>query len=149
MNDVVVARKLVVDHFRQSAEGKWPASKIEEVVASLDKLTTRGYTAAGFFGGFLFYARVVVQFNAGHGPFAFEGDAGGLFSVGISSLNGQLYTNDVDKLVMNTRHFHFSVVPAYSSVEFFDNAGELLGYSSAVSVGSFSGTGSGDGQWKR
>lgn len=143
-----VARHSLAESFRRSAEGKWESTRIDKIVESLNAMTMTGIKSAGFVGGFLFYARCEIRFTAwGQLTYQFAGNSGGLFSLGVSSLNGQIYSDDFNVLVASTTGFNFEVAPPFGNVMFFDSSGNLLGYLSAVATGTMAGAGGGSGSW--
>lgn len=141
----------VTQHFRQFVHGKIEPDKVNAIETQLHAFKGE-HTVSGAVGGFLFYAHIgltLTSLIAGRFYWGFDGDAGGLFSVAGSRLDGTLRSDDFARLMTTTDSFYMNVlVPGPTSVLFFDGGHNLVGHFTGTAAGTFVGTGAGRGRWK-
>jgi hypothetical protein len=141
--NIVVDNKSIALDFSNAVSGKVPQSKIDQTIAMLsDDLTA--YYADCLIDSYLFYASLKVTVSGGK---ILDGDAGGIFTPGVSRAYGTIYTSDIDALYANTTNFYVASAAAYFTLVFFDSDHNSLGSFQAGSIGSVFGTGGGTGTW--
>jgi len=130
-----------------SAE-KWLRGKIadQEVEACLKSIrsATNKYPAGGAVICAIFYWRIWLQV---HGSKNFYGNAGGIGGFGGGSTNGDIYTDDINRLLVETTSFEFNCLPVYLNVNFFNKSSQFLGHYQGGGVGICGGIGGGTGSW--
>lgn len=141
----------ITQHFREFVHGKIEPEIVHAIETQLHTFTQE-YTVSGAVGGALFYAHIGMSLTApiaGRTYWSFDGDAGGLFSIAGSRLDGTLRSNDFPRMLTTTSSFYMNiVVPGPTSVMFFDGGHNLVGYFTGTAAGTLIGTGSGGGSWK-
>ncbi|HWQ42429.1 MAG TPA: VapA/VapB family virulence-associated protein [Desulfosporosinus sp.] len=123
-------------------EGKIPSDQLDDMTASLEKMTQRYHYQIRVVGA-VFYFHIWI-FDEKH---EFNGNAG--VSALVSAINGagDIYTDDIDKLYGETVSFSFESAGPYFSVQFFNKEHKLLGHLQAGGLGN-PGIGGGTGKWK-
>uniref|UniRef100_A0A6C0JSP2 Uncharacterized protein n=1 Tax=viral metagenome TaxID=1070528 RepID=A0A6C0JSP2_9ZZZZ len=101
------------------------------------------YPGTGSVASFIFYLR----FNLDCNGKTFKGDGGGFSSPGGGILIGDVYTNNFEKMVLETDRFEFNCTPVYTSLLFFNDESNLLGHFQSGSVSTVLGIGAGSGKW--
>jgi hypothetical protein len=129
-----------------SAE-KWLRGKIadQEVEACLKSVrsATNKYPAGGAVICAIFYWRIWLQYAGKN----FYGNAGGIGGLGGGSTNGDIYTDDINRLLVETASFQFNSAFVFLNVNFFNNSSQFLGHYEGGGVGICGGTGGGTGTW--
>ena len=91
----------------------------------------------------IFYNHVQVRAD-GH---IFTGNGGGLMTPGAGGFWGDLYTNDLPKLLHDTVSYEVNATGVYTNINFFDSSSHLLGHLQAGAVSTVTGIGGGTGSW--
>lgn len=132
----------VATNIRSFFKGKLDSAPINDITASLEKMTQRYHYQIRVVGA-VFYFHIWI-FDEKH---EFNGNAG--VSALVSAINGagDIYTDDIDKLYGETVSFSFESAGPYFSVQFFNKEHKLLGHLQAGGLGN-PGIGGGTGKWK-
>lgn len=102
------------------------------------------YNANGSVASMIFYLKFQVNIDNGK---SFNGNAGGVSSLGGGALIGDVYTDDIDRLYRDTVSFEFNCTPVYTSLLFFDQHSRLLGHFQSGSISTVAGVGGGSDEW--
>ena len=129
-----------------SAE-QWLRGKIDDQEVEKTLKAIRNPAAAYSTGGSVlcavFYWRIWLTLRGTN----FYGNAGGIGGLGGGSTNGDIYTDDINKLFRETVSFQFNSAFVYLNVNFFNAHSQLLGNYQGGGVGICGGTGGGSGYW--
>lgn len=138
----------MIDDFKKTMKNKMSDKQIEQVVKQLsNKANTPAYPANGNVVSFIFYIETSVAFN--DKPYKFSGKAGGISSLGAGVTVGNIYTDDIDKLVTETKSFQLNAAVAYTNILFFNSGSHLLGHYESFSISTVLGIGGGSGHWEK
>jgi Rhodococcus equi virulence-associated protein len=144
-NDVPINAGTMAADFQTATTGKLEDDKIAAAVAALNaQSATTGYPANADVASALFYLRFECKVKGGK---KFEGNAGGLASVGGGVSAGALFTDNLDKVYRDTKSFMYLGNNFYFSLYFFDRGSNLLGTFQGAALSFVAGTGGGTGSW--
>jgi hypothetical protein len=133
------------DEYLKSLAAKHDPNHIGAKISSLKAEATNKYPATGsFVSAVLYYHFWVGLKNQNH---HFEGNAGGFGVPGGGAMVGDVYTDNLDRLVKETKNFQFGTTPLYFEITFFTGNSEYLGTFQAGGIGIALGTGAGNGSW--
>jgi hypothetical protein len=122
--------------------GNIPDEEVTAAVTSI-KSATASYPAGGSFLCTFFYFRITLSCQGE----SWVGNAGGLGGVGGASTNGDIYTDDINRLFKETTSFQFNNAVVYLNVNFFNSSSQFLGSYQGGGVGTCAGIGGGSGKW--
>src|SRR5262245_33553709 len=140
---MTVSPDVIAHDFVKSVHGKLDPDRISAAVQQILGANTRYPTSNGSVICAVFYMRFTVDCQGK----AFVGNAGGIGSIGGGALLGDIYTNDINRLLNSTTAFQFTTTPVYASLVFFDGSSNALGTFQAGAVSVCLGTGGGSGSW--
>ena len=141
-------KKLVIEGIEKEHRGKMDDGILDAALQKMASTTTTYYTTGSILTAF-FYLRVTCDLDDKGYRAHFTGNAGGLGTVGGGALIGEIYTDDIEKLLKDTHSFEVNGTNVYTSVLFFDKHSNLLGHFQAGSVSLSIGVGGGTGSWER
>lgn len=141
-------KKLVMEEIEKEHRGKIDDGVLDAALQKMAK-TEAHYHATGSILTVFLYLRVTCDIDDGNYRAHFTGNAGGLGSAGGGALIGDVYTDDIEKLLNNTHSFEVNATNVYTSVLFFDKSSNLLGHFQAGAVSLSCGIGGGTGSWER
>ena len=124
--------------------GKLPNEEVDKAVNALrsqkaaDKISMGGSVICA-----IFYWRIHLE---GHGHY-YNGNAGGIGGFGAASTNGDIYTDDINRLYAEAYSFQFNSAAVYLNVNFFNRNSQFLGHYHGGGVGTCIGSGGGTGSW--
>jgi hypothetical protein len=122
--------------------GKIPDEELEKCVKSI-RTATNKYSAGGSVICALFYWRITLDSQGKH----YTGNAGGIGGLGGGSTNGDIYTDNWDRLVREATSFEFNSAFVYLNVNFFNKDSQFLGHYQGGGVGICGGIGGGTGSF--
>lgn len=91
----------------------------------------------------IFYNRIQIDIGGAR----FVGNGGGLMTPGAGTLMGDIYTDDLDRLLRDTASYEVNATPVYVNVNFFDSNSTFLGSLHSGAVSTVTGIGGGVGSW--
>lgn len=133
----------IIEDLNSKYRGKGEDAALDEAIASLKKGQSK-YHATGTVLFALFYNRVTVDYEKKH----FVGHGGGIGSVGGGALVGDIYTDDMDKLLANTKRYQVTSSLGYAYVLFLDKDSKVLGSLQSASISLGGGVCGGAGCWE-
>jgi hypothetical protein len=148
----VLHREQIATEFREAMSGKLEPEKIEVACKHLLAGASNHYSANGSVMSMIFYLQFQITISDNNAePYnhrIFNGKGGGISSPGGGALMGDIYTDDLDRLIKDTHSMEFNCAFAYTSVVFFDKSSHCLGSFQSGSVSTVAGIGGGTGKWK-
>jgi hypothetical protein len=144
----LIHSNVMAQDFRRAVEGKLDQEKIDAIVASLLRptLTAEVTSAEALFAGGLFYVNVGITTS---GKQVFDGNGGGLYSIGATVGYGIVTADSLSALGKNTVSFSTHISGAHNVVIFYDSGSNVLGqFQSAAGGGGLIGAGGGSGSWR-
>lgn len=115
--------------------------------------TPKACHANGSAMSMIFYLQFTVQISDSnekkYNRYQFKGNGGGVSTPGGGALMGDIYTDNLEFLINNTKSFEFNCALAYTSIVFFDNKSRCLGSFQSGSVSTVAGIGGGKGKWSK
>lgn len=142
-----IDRNQIASDFAALVGDKMPSNAVDAAVAAMLATSTKYSISNGSIVGGVFYVRITCDISVNGKNHAFVGNGGGLFSPGAGALLGDIYTDDVNRLVASTVSFQVNATPVYVNVNFFDDHSNLLGHLQTGAVSIVTGTGGGKGSW--
>ncbi len=130
------------DHATRAYSSPTPqeiAAAIVSMTFMADRYPTKGTVASR-----VFYLHFQVQTEGGK---MFNGRLPDISSPAGGTMEGDLYTNNIDRLYRDTVDFEFQSNSIYTSLLFFDYRGHLLGHFKGSPLLSHGGIGVGTGKW--
>jgi hypothetical protein len=132
------------EHLKSLAE-KHEANKILAKKSDFKESATNKYPATGSFVSAVIYYHFWVNLTDQNKQF--NGNAGGVGVPGGGAMVGDVYTDDLDRLIKETKNFQFGTTPLYFELTFFTDGHDYLGTFQAGGIGIALGTGGGNGKW--
>lgn len=133
------------DEYLQSLATNYDAGKIMSKTSGFKENAANKYAANGSFVSAVFYYHFWVNLKDQNKQF--NGNAGGIGAPGGGAMVGDVYTDDLDRLLKDTYSFQFGTTPLYFELTFFTKQSEYLGTFQAGGIGVTLGTGGGNGGW--
>ena len=133
------------DEYLKSLREKYDANKITDQTASFKKEATNKYPAVGSFISAALYYHFWLNLKNQNNHF--EGNAGGIGLPGGGAMVGDIYTDDLNRLLKDTDGFQFGTTPLYFEITFFSKQHDYLGTFQAGGIAVNLGTGGGNGSW--
>jgi hypothetical protein len=143
---MAISPEVLVHDLVTALQGKLEQGKLDAAVQQILRGTATAYPAHGSVICAVFYMRFTVDCDACQNK-QFVGNAGGIGTIGGGALIGDIYTDDLNRLLSSTSAFQFVTTPVYSSLTFFDGSSNFLGTFQAGGVSICTGTGGGTGSW--
>jgi hypothetical protein len=100
-------------------------------------------SASGSIISGVFYNRIQIDIGGAR----FVGNGGGLMTPGAGTLIGDIYTDDLPRLLRDTSSYEVNATPFYVNVNFFDSNSTFLGSLHTGAVSTVTGIGGGVGSW--
>lgn len=133
----------IIEDLERNYRGKGEEANLDEAIASLKRGESR-YHATGTVLYALFYNRVTVDYGNKH----FTGHGGGIGNVGGGALVGDIYTDDINKLIEKTARYQVSSTLGYACVLFLDKNSKVLGHLQSGAISTGGGICGGSGKWE-
>jgi hypothetical protein len=142
-------RVALVHQLVTTLHGKMEQPKLDSAVATILKGDDTSYpTNGGTIVCALFYMRFWLYLCYEGNLWTFIGNAGGIGSIGAGALvDGNVYTNDIQRLLDTTSSFSFQISSGGGALQFFDGSSNFLGAWAGPGVGICNGVGGGSGSW--
>jgi hypothetical protein len=141
---MTINRDVIVHDLLVGLQGKLDNDKLDAAVQKILRAPATAYSANGSVICAVFYMKFQVNVTNGK---QFNGNAGGIGSIGGGALFGDVYTDDINRLYGSTSSFQFITTPVYATLNFFDGDSNFLGTYQSGGVSTCSGTGGGTGSW--
>ncbi|CDL82734.1 VapA/VapB family virulence-associated protein [Xenorhabdus szentirmaii] len=135
----------ILEDFKKNIANKWPPELIDKTVKKVTSLETQNYTALATIESTIIHQFFKVGLT-GY-PVHFEGSTTGLSTPGFGSSAGLVFTDNLDKLVSDTRSFWFVGNMSYLGMYFYNDDGSWLGQFQGASLSLVIGGGTGRGEW--
>jgi hypothetical protein len=126
----------------QRLRGKIADEELEKCVNSI-RSSANKYAAGGAVICALFYWRITLDTQGKR----YTGNAGGIGGLGGASTNGDIYTDDWNRLVREAHSFEFNSAFVYLNINIFNKDSQFLGHYQGGGVGTCGGIGGGTGSF--
>ncbi len=141
-----VGAELVANDFVNEWEGKLDPQKLDELVNSIQASpATEAYAADGSVVSTIFYLQF--ELHLWSNGKTFNGKAFGWTSPGSGALWGTFYTDDIDRLMRDTKTFAVQSTAMYTAIQFIDSHDDYLGTFQGGSLSTVVGACGGSGGW--
>ncbi|MBD1227796.1 VapA/VapB family virulence-associated protein [Xenorhabdus griffiniae] len=137
----------LIENFKQTMQGKLEPKKINEAVTKIASQKVDAYSAGGHVESLIFYLKFYLRPDFIENKKSFRGQAGGLTTPGFATIQGFIFTDDLDTLYSDTVHFAFEATPVSFGLHFFDSDSYLLGSFGGLAISLIAGVGGGSGSW--
>jgi len=137
----------MVSYVRNSFEGRVPAQNLDYLVEAVESAAETKFPTSGSVAGFAIWVRLNLDCQGYH----FTGDAFGLATAGGGPCWGDLYTDNLQRCLRDTRSFSVNVTPVTVLATFHADDSTLLGtfIGGGVMAPALAFTGGGKGGWTR
>lgn len=138
----------IIEGIEKEHRGKMDDGVLDAALQKM-QLTETKYHATGSIVTVFLYSRVYCDIDDKVYGAKFTGNAGGIGSIGGGALIGDVYTDDIERLLNETHSFEVNATNVYTSFLFFDKHSNLLGHFQAGAVSLSCGIFGGTGSWER
>ncbi len=146
MNKATSVRRAIAADFREATKGKLPEEKIARAIDALKSWTT-SWPCDGEVIAAIFTTKITLHAEPNGVSITFDGNAGGIFGIGLDKIGGVLFSDNILALFFNTMYFEYHGLPAYTGLIFFDRDHNVLGHFEGDGIGLTGGVGGGLGSW--
>jgi hypothetical protein len=142
-------RAALVHQMVTTFHGKLDQTKLDAAIKQILQGDDTSYsTNGGTIVCALFYMKFWLYLPYEGKTWTFNGNAGGIGSLGAGALvDGDVYTNDIQRLLNTTSSFSFEISSGGGALQFYDGGSNFLGAWAGPGVGICNGVGGGSGSW--
>ncbi|WP_338804223.1 VapA/VapB family virulence-associated protein [Xenorhabdus griffiniae] len=137
----------LIENFKKTMQGKLEPQKINEAVTKIASQKIDAYSAGGHVESLIFYLRFYLRPDFIENKKSFRGQAGGVTTPGFATIQGFIFTDDLDRLYSDTVGFGFSSTLTAFGIYFFDSDNNMIGTFGGLAISLIAGAGGGTGSW--